>query len=66
MGEYLDSRANRSSGSEIRRDGQLAFRTVRTSDETVVLLAGNESFASGASASGTNKSVSVVAGDDRR
>jgi len=79
-GEYLDSRANRSGGvwrdsvgtnatgdsSERGSDESLAFRTVRTSDETVVLLAGTESFVSGASASGTNESVSVVAGDDRR
>jgi hypothetical protein len=78
MAEYLASRANRTAAdareedaiwrdsSDPRSDEGLTFRTVRTSDETVVLLAGAESFVGGASASGTNASVSVVAGDDRR
>jgi len=74
METYLSSRANRS-GEESRsataspptwRDGEVTFRTVRMSDETVVLLAGTESFVRGASVSGANASVSVVAGDDRQ
>jgi hypothetical protein len=74
MVEYLDSRANPSSGSGIWRDSsgrasdeELAFRTDRTSEDTVVLFAGNESFVREANASGTSASVWVVAsGDDRR
>jgi len=78
METYLSSRAvrsdrseqsgekNRTDGATTWRDGEVTFRTVRTSDETVVLLAGTESFVRSASVSGTNASVSVAAGDDRR
>ncbi|WP_276301049.1 hypothetical protein [Halorussus lipolyticus] len=64
MREYLSSRANRSGGTW--RDDEVALRSVQTSEETVVLLVGTESFVSGANASGTNASVSVVTGDDHR
>ncbi|WP_135826151.1 hypothetical protein [Halorussus ruber] len=73
MADYLSSRANQSAedgtwrdSSDRGSDEELTFRTVRTSEETVVLLAGDESFVGAASVSGTNASVSVVAGDDRR
>jgi hypothetical protein len=73
----VGARADGATGMEVNRsatdsptvwrDGELFFRTVRTSDESVVLLAGTESFVRDASAFGTNASVSVVArGDDRR
>ncbi|WP_135851166.1 hypothetical protein [Halorussus salinus] len=67
MDRYLDARANGSANrsptdsATTWRDGEVTFRTVRTSDETVVLLAGTESFVRSASVSGTNASVSVVA-----
>lgn len=57
LGEYLDSRANRS--GELWRDGSLFFRVVRVSDETVVLLAGDEPFVRNATPTGTNGRVSV-------
>lgn len=76
--EYLDSRANASAGENADRngdakgnaaadepewtDGDLRFRVERTDAETVVLLAGNESFVGSASVAGTNESVSVAAG----
>ena len=57
LGAYLDARANRSDGAWT--DGSLRFRVARTDAETVVLLAGSESFVGSASVSGTNESVSV-------
>ncbi|UPV99830.1 hypothetical protein M0R88_15085 [Halorussus gelatinilyticus] len=66
---YLDARANESANRSAAdspttwRDGELTFRTVRTSEESVVLLAGTESFVRSASVSGTNESVSVAAGE---
>lgn len=68
LGDYLAGRANRSvvetseNGSEpvtVWRDDSLTFRTVRVSNETVVLLAGNEAFVRNATISGSNASVSV-------
>lgn len=58
LGAYLESRANRS--GEVWRDDGLAFRVERASDETVVLLAGDEPFVGSASVAGTNASVSVA------
>jgi hypothetical protein len=63
---YLDSRAERlpaetsaSDADAVWRDGSLSFRTVRVSEETVLLLAGEESFVKNAGVSGANASVSV-------
>jgi hypothetical protein len=78
MERYLSSRADRSApanesakpsvtaSSATWRDGETTFRTVRASDETVVLLGGTESFVRSASVSGTNASVSVAADSDRQ
>lgn len=72
MERFLSSRADRSApanesakqsvtaSSATWRDGETTFRTVRASDETVVLLGGTESFVRSASVSGTNASVSVA------
>ncbi|UPV73797.1 hypothetical protein M0R89_14775 [Halorussus limi] len=71
-GGAAGARANESAGRSgtgsptIWRDGNLTFGTERVDEETVVLLAGTESFVGGANATGTNASVSVVAGGDRR
>jgi hypothetical protein len=63
---YIDSRAERlpaetsaADAEAVWRDGSLTFRTVRVSEETVLLLAGEESFVKNAGVSGANASVSV-------
>jgi hypothetical protein len=62
---YLVSRADQSTAEtfarepHVWRDDSISFRAVRVSDETVVLLAGEESFVRTASVSGANASVSV-------
>ncbi|WP_158057035.1 hypothetical protein [Halorussus halophilus] len=55
--EYLAARGEQS--GDIWLDGPLRFRVVRVSDESVVLLAGDESFVRNSSASGSDSTVEV-------
>ena len=63
LGRFLDERSVREDGLRHATDRNATYRVVRPTDETVVLLLGDETFVGAADVSGTTANVTVdVAG----